>query len=219
MKDLNIGDGLQVRIVAQNEEPIAYQAILLDDLDENHCAISGPILKGEKVFVKRDALLEVSFLDMKKGKIYFKAQVTDTQVHPVYTLIIQAIEPIRKIQVRNYYRLKERNQIILKHPKNVDGREVTVEELSLADDISGGGASFFSNYKHQLGDIIFLELPFVAQKGAILTKVVRILPSPFRNFEYKICTEFHEVSPKDKEAIIYYVFKRQREIKKQKEEI
>jgi c-di-GMP-binding flagellar brake protein YcgR len=216
VETIKVGDGLKLKVHTDIQDTL-YNAIILDVLDEQVFAISGPMKEGKNVYVRMNSEVELSFMDPKKGKFYFKAIVIDTQLSPVYTIVVKQIESLKRIQIRNYYRLRERNQIVKRHKKKIDMKIKTIEEISVTDDISGGGTSVLSNYEHYNGDIIELVLPFIYQRKMIAGKVVRVLDSPLRIFKYKICLEFTEIDERDQEDLITYIFKRQRELRKNEE--
>jgi c-di-GMP-binding flagellar brake protein YcgR len=80
--------------------------------------------------------------------------------------------------------------------------------------ISGSGMKFIANQSFSIGDIVALRifLPLVSKTWInILGKVVSVTESGAEN-RYEVTVKFKELSESDREIIIGYVFKRQREL-------
>ena len=80
--------------------------------------------------------------------------------------------------------------------------------------ISGSGMKFIANRSFSIGDIIALRLflPLVSKTWInIFGEVVSVTESEPEN-KYSVAVKFKELSESDREIIIGYVFKRQREL-------
>lgn len=92
------------------------------------------------------------------------------------------------------------------------------EKYAVSEDenvnISGAGIRFVADQAFSIGDIIAIRifLPLATQTQIDVLGEVRKVIEPERKSKYCIAVKFIELSEDDREMIIKYVFKRQREI-------
>ena len=134
------------------------------------------------------------------GKVFEAPKVEDVSLELLYKLIYHANLKIDRILTILESKDTER-------PESVSSESV---------DISGSGMKFIANRKFSTGDIIALRvfLPLVSISKTwinILGEVVLATKSGTEN-RYDVTVKFKGLSECDKEIIIGYVFKRQREL-------
>ena len=82
-------------------------------------------------------------------------------------------------------------------------------------DISGAGVSFFSDQIYKKGDIIEIGVVLPLEMPVLIKAVGEIVGDPQKNSEnnqYFYTIQFNTISRDDRELIIRYTFKRQREL-------
>ena len=175
-----------------------------------------PVGTNHKGHVRVDDVLKVDYrkisqkdYEMCKGKpeIIFKntfgkpfeaPKIEEANLELLYKLIYQANQKIDRI-------------LDTLESKNAERYESVGSECV---NISGSGIKFIANQSFSIGDIIALRvfLPLVSKTWInILGKVVSITESGSEN-KYDVTVKFKELSESDREIIIGYVFKRQREL-------
>ena len=132
------------------------------------------------------------------GKPFEVPKIENVSLELLYKLIYQANLKIDRI-------------LNILESKNTEKYESVSGEYV---NISGSGMRFIANQSFSINDIIALRvfIPLVSKTWInILGKVVSITESESAN-KYDIAVKFEELSESDREIIIGYVFKRQREL-------
>ena len=132
------------------------------------------------------------------GKAFEAPKIEDVSLELLYKLIYQANQKIDRI-------------LDILESKDAKKYESVGSECV---NISGSGIKFIANRSFSIGDIIALRvfLPLVSKTWInILGEVVSSTESGLEN-KYDVAVKFKELSESDREIIIGYVFKRQREL-------
>ncbi len=132
------------------------------------------------------------------GKAFEAPKIEDVNLELLYKLIYHANLKIDRIL--NILESKDTER-----PESVSSESV---------DISGSGMKFIANRSFSTGDIVALRvfLPLASKTWInILGEVVLATKSGTEN-RYDVTVKFKGLSERDKEIIIGYVFKRQREL-------
>ena len=162
-----------------------------DVLKVDYLKISQKDCKGRKS--KPEFILKKTF-----GKPFEAPQVEDVNLKLLYELIYQANQKIDHILD------------MLKSKDAEKYESVNNERVN----ISGSGMKFIANQSFSIGDIIALRvfLPLVSKTWIkVLGKVMSSAESSTGN-RYDVSVQFVELSEGDREMIVRYVFKRQREL-------
>ena len=132
------------------------------------------------------------------GEAFEAPKIEDVSLELLYKLIYQANQKIDRI-------------LDILKSKDADRYESVGSECV---NISGSGIKFIANHSFSIDDIIALRvfLPLVSKTWInILGKVVSSTESGTGN-RYNVAVKFEELSESEREIIIGYVFKRQREL-------
>jgi hypothetical protein len=132
------------------------------------------------------------------GKPFEAPHVEDVSLKLLYELIYQANQKIDRI-------------LDMLESKDAEKYESVNNECV---NISGSGMKFIANQSFSIGDIIALRvfLPLVSRTWInVLGKVTSCAESGPEN-KYDVAVKFEELSESDRDIIIGYVFKRQREL-------
>ncbi|MBW2568179.1 MAG: PilZ domain-containing protein [Deltaproteobacteria bacterium] len=132
------------------------------------------------------------------GEAFEAPKIEDVSLELLYKLIYHANLKIDRIL--NILESKDTER-----PESVSSETIN---------ISGSGMKFIANRSFSIGDIIILRvfLPLISKTWInILGKVVSATKSETEN-KYDVTIKFKQLSETDREIIIRYVFKRQREL-------
>jgi len=175
-----------------------------------------PIVANHRKHVRVDDVLKVDYgkisqQDYKRykgkqeiifkntfGKAFEAPQIENVSLELLYKLIYQANQKIDRI-------------LDMLESKNAEKYESVGTECV---NISGSGIKFIANRSFSIGDIVALRvfLSLVSKTWInILGKVVSSTESGSEN-KYDVAVKFEELAENDREIIIGYVFKRQREL-------
>lgn len=206
---LDIGMKLDI---ARNEaeENTFFPSQVLEIIEPDELIISGPISKGQLVFLHKNEEIRVVYNVENRGKYYFIAKIISRDFSTIYTLRIKIISSTMKIQLRNHFRVPVTLEVEKKFIITKDGDDEIISEICEAKDISGGGMKLYCKYKHEIGDKIQWKLKINDTMIEGTAKVVRIEEIDAFNYKYSIGISFAEISEKERDIIIKYIFEQQR---------
>lgn len=207
-KEIEVGKKIQITRQINEEEYLASQ--ILDIISEKEIIISGPIKKNNLVFVHRDEVIKLYFTVENKGIYSFAAKVLSREQSPVYTLRVERVSKIIKIQKRKHYRLFSGLKVVKQHSISENGHMDIYKENCEARDISGGGMRIYCNYKHKLNDEVHCS--FEIENLNIATKAIvkRVEEIDTFDYKYSIGVSFLDIEEWSRDEIIKYVFEQQR---------
>lgn len=193
-----------------------YTSQILDIIDDNTYIISGPIKKKNIVAFHVDETIEISYVVEDKGRFYFKAKIMERVFEDIYTLKVFRITAINKLQERNFYRLNISLDIIKSCYKKTQLGIKTIDEECKSVDLSGGGIQLRCNYLHSIGDSVNVLLTIDNFKIALDGEVVRINSNDTYGYKYLIGIKFINITSKDRDEIVRYIFDEQRRLRKKR---
>lgn len=209
---LKVGDKIELLRIDSLQNKISYPSQVLDILDDDILEIRGPLHKNYFVFVSRKEKIRIIFVVKDKGKYQFDAEILNINYEGVYSLKIRRISDITKHQLRKYFRFDVSIPVKKYFTIIEDNEEKILEENCRTKDISGGGMKLYTNYQHNVGDIITCE--FEVDKHLITTKakVVRVEEVDTFEFDFALGVEFKDIEERNRDRIIKFIFTKQREL-------
>ncbi len=209
---LKVGDKIELLRIDSLQNKISYPSQVLDILDDDILEIRGPLHKNDFVFVSRKEKIRIIFVVKDKGKYQFDAEILNINYEGVYSLKIRRISEITKHQLRKYFRFDVSIPVKKYFTIIEDNEEKILEENCRTKDISGGGMKLYTNYQHNVGDIITCE--FEVDKHLITTKakVVRVEEVDTFEFDFALGVEFKDIEERNRDRIIKFIFTKQREL-------
>ena len=209
---LKVGDKIELLRIDSLQNKISYPSQVLDILDDDILEIRGPLHKNDFVFVSRKEKIRIIFVVKDKGKYQFDAEILNINYEGVYSLKIRRISDITKHQLRKYFRFEVSIPVKKYFTIIEDNEEKILEENCRTKDISGGGMKLYTNYQHNVGDIITCE--FEVDKHLITTKakVVRVEEVDTFEFDFALGVEFKDIEERNRDRIIKFIFTKQREL-------
>lgn len=209
---LKVGDKIELLRIDSLQNKISYPSQVLDILDDDILEIRGPLHKNDFVFVSRKEKIRIIFVVKDKGKYQFDAEILNINYEGVYSLKIRRISEITKHQLRKYFRFDVSIPVKKYFTIIEDNEEKILEENCRTKDISGGGMKLYTNYQHNVGDIITCE--FEVDKHLITTKakVVRVEEVDTFEFDFALGVEFKDIEERNRDRLIKFIFTKQREL-------
>ncbi|NLY76976.1 MAG: hypothetical protein GX080_02670 [Tissierellia bacterium] len=210
---LKIGDKIELLRVDSLNDETRYPSQVLDIIDEDTLVISGPIYKSYLVNLRKSEVIRVICIVKDKGRYSFDAEILNVEHENVYKIEIRRISEIVKHQMRNYFRLDVTLPIIKYFTITEDENQRTLKENCRSKDLSGGGMRLYSNYEHNVGDIVSCEFKVDEHILELKAKVVRVEKIDTFEFNFGLGLEFIDIGERDRDKIIQYLFSVQRELR------
>lgn len=207
-----IGRRIEIKRI-NKEKHERYSSQILDIIDDKTYIISGPIKKKNIVIFHVGEIIEISYIVEDKGRFYFNAKILQRFLKDIYSLKVLRTTNINKLQERDYYRLNVSLNVVKTYCKKTHLGVENIEEKCESVDLSGGGIKLKCNYPHSIGDNVKILLDIGDLKIPIDGEVVRIQEKDFYGYKYLIGIKFNNVSNKDRDLIIRYIFQEQRRLR------
>lgn len=235
---LSLGNKIEMREIlhTMNEEkqknvPVYTSQILeFDEEYEGVLNIAMPILEGKLIPLEVGRKFELFFY-AKKGMYSCNAEIIRRyRSSNVYVLVVNLLTDLKKYQRRQYFRLGTNIEIQYKTFTQEDEAyfrrmgEISDEmaqrpfSTGVSVDISGGGVKFISgdNMPRETKLLLEISLPFdnELKKFEAVSKVVFTGAVKGRKDSYENRVEFVQIKEEDRELLIKYIFKEERNQRK-----
>lgn len=213
-KELKIGTRLELELESTYEKRgHAYVSQLLEPIKGNHFVVAAPIYEARLVYVPAESTIRVVFNHHIYGLLGFTAVVKKKENHGnIAVMIMQVTGEIESVQRRTFYRLDcllDAEYRLHTDSKNTDKQEDY--KSTIIKNISGSGACIIldENVKRNTTLDLVIYLDYAEIKTTCV--VVRSTPQEIkREKKYELGVHFIEMSPKDTDLIVRFVFERQR---------
>ena len=188
----------------ENEE-YASRVISLDS--EIELMVENPSKEGKEVRFLNGTKLDVVFQVENHGLHSFETEIVAKVREKINLLKLRRLGEVKKLQRRNFYRVKSDLDVIVRRLGDV------IFEETIILDISGGGLKFLSRQDFKLGDLVELNITLLGEDLDLEAKVVKVDKIGFGKSEVSV--EFYDLYEDDQNVIVKYVFEKQRrEIKR-----
>lgn len=188
----------------ENEE-YASRVISLDS--EIELMVENPSKEGKEVRFLNGTKLDVVFQVENHGLHSFETEIVAKVREKINLLKLRRLGEVKKLQRRNFYRVKSELDVIVRRSGDV------IFEETIILDISGGGLKFLSRQDFKLGDLVELNIALLGEDLDLEAKVVKVDKIGFGKSEVSV--EFYDLYEDDQNVIVKYVFEKQRrEIKR-----
>lgn len=188
----------------ENEE-YASRVISLDS--EIELMVENPSKEGKEVHFLNGTRLDVVFQVENHDLHSFETEIVAKVREKINLLKLRRLGEVKKLQRRNFYRVKSDLDVIVRRLGDV------IFEETIILDISGGGLKFLSRQDFKLGDLVELNITLLGEDLDLEAKVVKVDKIGFGKSEVSV--EFYDLYEDDQNVIVKYVFEKQRrEIKR-----
>jgi len=206
MKKLKINQKIEVEFEL-DDYPEIYLSKIADFVDAG-IVITGLYQHGAPLAVKKNDIIYVYFTT-DRAAYEFKSVILQRIKEPLPFILIKRPEELKRIQRRDYFRL-ELDGIVELHQEKKDG-SIEKKEVKLMD-ISGGGIQIKTKLKLKEGDQIKISFKKLIKLDKLIKgKIVRKRKENFEVYKYGI--EFIDISDRNREMIIQWIFNLQRKLR------
>ncbi len=219
LKGINdIQIGMRLELIVYNEKDEKTEASFIcsieDIVDNNKIVITAPIYEHNVFPVRVDSFVEGYVI---KDNYIFKivGTVSDRMViNDIPLLVITITEKIVKASRRQYFRCKCSSPVFFVE-ENQDLYDNSIQVHTVTKDLSGGGFSAVIDKKLHINTMIKgvltlnneIEVSFIGQ-------VIKCIPYIMNSNQSLLGVSFRDISYKDRERIVAYVFRQQRKLLK-----
>jgi len=211
---IQIGTRLELEIL-QDDERVGppYVSQMLEFLPDGSFAIATPIHEARLLHIPENTTLRLSFTHTKDGLIGFTATAIKHDLKDnLSTLLIKPTSVLFKFQRRANYRLEFTTDVLLKINENPENPEPQPVIKAHTKNISGSGLCVVSDVELTKGADVTAEISLPKnQKITVKCLVVRTESFLVRKVRrYHLGMHFYDISKKDQESLIKFIFEQQR---------
>lgn len=201
-------EGLLIELeVNEGDYPGKYRT-KVEALHQNIITIGVPIHDGQFVPLREGTKISVYFHD-EVSNYGFVSQILRRVTEPIPIFIIVYPDQVFKVQRREYYRIP----IVKEIKYQIIGQEgLSKMYKGYMLNLSGGGILLRTKSKLYPHTKVLLTLELAQEKMKVPAKVVRFVEED-KN-DYRISLEFFDISERERDRIIAFVYKLQREMRR-----
>lgn len=227
-----IGDKIDIRPLDYDGKPMLaikpYASMLVNIEDDETIHITAPLIQNKIAFLHEDKGYHLCFYT-DKGLYQCNCIALDYyKDNKTVVLRVKITSKLVKFQRRKYYRLEcvhdikyriltENKENRLPNDDNADQKDENMRHNWIKGaiiDISGGGAKLSSHVEHKKGDKIEIMLELVMGKSlrdmVLKAEVIASEKIPERRGRYEHRVQFYNITQKDRDDIIKYIFEQDR---------
>ncbi len=184
----------------------------VEAINDSHIIVGMPIQKHSLIFLREGTKVEVDYTYLKIP-YGFTTEVERALTEPLPLLILKQPKQFFKIQRRDYVRIETMLSVDYSIENDEESKDLCVLHVS-SRDISGGGIAIIERKVLPVDTIVNLNIHLPEENLEIKGKVVRwgeVDTSPTK--KYWMGVQFINISERERQKIIHYIFKRQRELR------
>jgi c-di-GMP-binding flagellar brake protein YcgR len=215
-EELKVGTRLELELLDSKGERIGniYISQILDAVRRDNIIVSAPIYESRLIFIPVGAKMRITFYHKRYGLLGFTAIVSKRDYRDnVAVLYLHTDAEMEKIQRRKHYRLDcFVNAEYSVFVENVDENVSIQSKKALTRNISGSGVCILvgEDIPKKTRIEVTMHLGPNTQVKA-LCAVMRNTPVEIKSItNYELGLHFLQISPKDQDSLIRYIFEQQR---------
>ena len=215
MLDLNkyftVGEKIQLDYIDVSGQLHEYRSQVIEIFDNDFIDVLIPIHKKHDVYLRQDIILK---LVISKGDaVYeFKAVLYEKIFGRIPLLKLRLFSDVKKIQRRDFYRLKLMRDIEARLVEDLKERKYGERFKCNMHDISAGGLLFSSNKELQENDKLEFTLDLNDKKLIVFGIIVRRTPTFNFRTAYMYGVKYDRMSEFERNAITKFIFEEQRKL-------
>ena len=192
-----------------------YGKSIIREVNDDNLAIDIPMKKKEQVVLQEGVTYSFRAV-LDDGLYYFAGEVLGTKSSGhVMLYIISRPQQVQRRQRRNYFRvpcvLNARYIEISGDGSQPASEEWLQAETALVTNLSGGGLMFVTGRELPVGTVLFLRLSLQSKdenkEVLVKGKILRVHPLKMgRALRYRYGVQFFDLTEKDRDEIIRYIF-------------
>jgi len=212
--DVLIGTRLELEIL-ENGQRVGppYVSQILEYQEDGNMVISTPIHEARLVHIPEESSLRLSFTHKKHGLLAFMAaSVKQENRENISVLIVKPTSELFRHQRRSNYRLEYTADVLMKVSATPEFRPPATEIKAHTKNISGSGLCVVSDVEIPKDSDVTVELQLPMQ-DKIIAKCHVVRTESFlvrKSRRYHLGMHFYDISKKDQERLIRFIFEQQR---------
>ncbi|NLJ67202.1 MAG: hypothetical protein GX340_07820 [Clostridiales bacterium] len=213
-KMVEIGGKIEIISKVTKSKNLRSFSMIQDISDEGDLVISLPMLEGRPILLNPGERVEIR-LFKEEASYLFNGNVKNRyRINDAIFFSIIKTSPIKRIQRREYYRLK----VVLPVTSRVLDDDIEKESQFIKGysiDISGGGLKLSTDYYLELNTLVECHIDLDKGEELIIKgKVVRVNQANSPDHKYELGISFCCITRKVRDDLIRFIFSKQREIRK-----
>jgi c-di-GMP-binding flagellar brake protein YcgR len=216
LEELLTGTRLELELLDNLGEKVGHTYIsqLLEPVRETGMVISAPIFESRLIFVPLNSTLQIAFFHRKHGLMGFTATVNAREYRGnIAILLIQAESEPEKIQRRKHYRLDSLLNAEFK-VLDVSSDKPFADSFTKATvkNISGSGCCIITDENVPNNSVVdlYVYLNTTTKIRALCVVLRNHQVEVKKGISYDLGLHFADISAKDQDLIIRYIFEQQR---------
>lgn len=185
-----------------NGEIEEYPSRIIEIKDDVYI-IENPVRKSELVMFLNGSKIKVTYMVENQGMHYFEAEVVDKLRDTPPVIIIRKVSDIQKNQRRSFFRIDACIDVEIRKVDDI------ITEKTMSSDISAGGMRLFTHQIFRLGDVAELSFKLGNINVEVEAKTVKVWDTTHDGVN--ISLEFLNVTENEQDAIVKFIFEKQRE--------
>lgn len=215
MKDLKkyflIGDKVQIDYKDALGKQKEFVSQIVDIQEEEYIDVLIPIYKKRIVHLRHGSLLKI--VSIKEDAIYELNTVLHEKLFGSIPLLrLKGISEVRKIQRRDYYRLKIFREIEVRLIIDLKEKKYGESFKGNLQDISAGGLMFSSIEYLNEKDLLEFNLDLNGLRKIVLGVIVRRILNNNYRYPYSYGVKYVDLNITDRNAINKFIFEEQRRL-------
>ena len=208
--------GGKVEIILNNDgfKEIKGFSMIQDVTGEGELVVTLPMFEGRPILINPKDAVRIFFF-REEGSFCFKGEIVERfKLKNMVVIRVKQISSIKKIQRRQFYRLK----VVLPIEFTVLDEENKAKNSILEGsciDISGNGLGLYTDYRLEVNTIIECKISLDNEDQLLVKgKVVRVGLTHGLAYKYDAGITFHEITDRTRDELIKFIFNKQRELRK-----
>lgn len=229
-KFISLGNRIDLQSLERSKNPDedtqkVYASKVYEILSEDTLEITMPMEHTRLILLSVDSELDLVFYG-ESGLYQCFARIVDRyKTNNVYLLKVELTSNLRKYQRREYYRFS--CALEMKSRSLQEEEQQSTDDLapymlnpdlpmrqSVIVDISGGGLRFMSDYKYEVGSLIYCRYHLlkggVNKEYEVIGKVITVQEVENRPGVYEHRAQYYNMDVLTREEIIKYIFEEER---------
>lgn len=221
VRDIKLGAKLEL-MLADNSDSIytnTYVSQLLDILDDNNIMIASPIIASRFAYIPADSSITLIFHQPGDGLMSCTGKILGhSLIGNVHQLKVNINNDFVKVQRRSFFRLDCNLDVKYRIAANGPGENKHKYKKAISKNISGSGMLITTKEKIEPDTQleILLTLDFITVVKAVCVVIRSNMVTGNKESNYETGLHFIDISEKDRNTIVKYIFKKQRILLKNK---
>ncbi len=212
MKHFSIGEKIHIELI-NNYDNHQYTSQIAEIHDDGTLDVVIPIFKGRIIYFKNESIIKI-IIPRGEAIYEFKAKIINKIFGKIPLLRLMLVSEIKKIQRRDFFRLKCIQSLHVRKVINIKEKEFgeTINANTL--DISGGGLAFTCSAEFGDNDILEVSLTVNGVSLTIFGRIVRKTYTGNPGIPYNYGISYENITEIQRNEIMKFIFGEQRKLAK-----